>query len=689
MRQTKMISLRFFAILFFAFSLLLVKPTLSQIKKQRGYSVPLVCGQMKGYEKRLRIDPEFKAGLEKLEIATTDYLNHLKQTEFGDFRSTVVTIPVVVHVVYKNATENISDAKIQSQIDALNNFYRRMNADVSTVPAPFNSLAADIMVQFTLAKRDPNCMPTTGITRTATAVANFDNFTEAATPQARNAVKFNSSGGENGWPSDKYLNLWSCDLAGDLIGYGAFPSDMATRPTEDGVVMDFMSFGTVPPVNAGLDLGRVCGHEVGHWLNLRHIWGDEPLCANDDGVDDTPFQGPNNTGYPTFPHTDACSPVFPGVMFMNQMDYTLDACRRLFTLGQSDRMTATLFTIRNSLLSSQGAIPPPGSPLADLWMRDTDEDLGNEPNNQSSTFYISDDIWVRNNNDGIANQESQSAKGGVTNYVYVKVRNRGCQPSAAGATLKLYWAKASAGLSWPDPWTGLVFLPSTTTKMGDMFTPKSIGSIPVNGFQIFVFTWNNTPAPSDYASLGTDLGHFCLLSRIEEPSGMTFPEINGQLLENVKKNNNIVWKNIAIDDIDGPGFSATLVSNYTKAKAKLKITIDGMKYNKALYSGRMSPGILYAKFDKNLEELIASNKVIISGLQKTNTGLYMLPKASAVISGLEASPGQHFVVRLKLVPNKEYTLGRYVYHVELNQYNEKSGALIGGQMFKFKHSGRR
>ncbi len=666
-----------------------MSPVFGQIKIPRGKTVPLLCGQMKDYEKRLRSDKEFKAGLERLENATNDYLNHLKQTEFGDFRTTVVTIPVVVHVVYKNATENISAAKIQSQIDALNNFYRRMNADLSTVPAPFNSLAADIMIQFALAKRDPNCMPTTGITRTATTVANFDNFPASATPQARNAVKFNSSGGENGWPSDRYLNLWSCDLAGGLIGYAAFPSDMATRPTEDGVVMDFMSFGTVPPVNAGLDLGRVCGHEVGHWLNLRHIWGDEPLCANDDGVADTPLQGPNNSGCPAFPHTDACSPAFPGVMFMNQMDYTLDACRRLFTLGQSDRMTATLFTIRNSLLSSQGAIPPPGSSIADLWMKDTDEDLGNEPNNQSSTFYISDDIWVRNNNDGITNQESQTARGGVTNFVYVKVRNRGCQPSVAGATLKLYWAKASAGLNWPDPWTGSVFLPSTTIKMGDMVAAQSIGSIPGNGFQIFVFTWNNTPDPSDYASLGADLRHFCLLARIEEPSGMTFPEIPGQLFANVKNNNNIVWKNIAIDDIDGPGFSATLVSNYTENNALLKITIDGMKYNRMLYNDKVSPGVLYAKFDKNLEELIMNKKVTITGLQKTNTGLYMLPKAMAVISGLEARPGQHFVVQLKLVPNKEYNPGRYVYHVELNQYDEKSGNLIGGQMFKFKHSGRK
>ena len=666
---------------------LVINPALGQVIRTPGKAVPLLCGQMIDFENRLQTDQSFKSALERLEVQTREYLNRLKETNFADFRSTVVTIPVVVHVVYKNVTENISDAKIQSQIDALNIFFRRMNPDVSTIPAPFNSLAADVMIEFELAKRNPNCLPTTGITRTPTTITSFTNSPTATTAQARNAVKFNSSGGENGWPSDKYLNLWSCDLSGGLIGYASFPSDMAMRPTEDGVVMDFMSFGTIPPVNSGLDLGRVCGHEVGHWLNLRHIWADEALCAGTDFVDDTPDQGPNNTNCPAFPHTDVCSPSSPGVMFMNQMDYTLDACRRLFTLGQSDRMAATLFTVRNSLLSSQGAIPPPSSSMADLWMKDTDEDLGNETNNQSSTFYISDDIWVRNNNDGLINQESQSAKGGVTNYVYVRVRNRGCQPSV-GASLKLYWAKASTGLGWPTPWTGTIFL-TGTIKMGDPFTPQPIGSIPGNGFQIFIFTWNNTPDPSDYASLGIDLGHFCLLVRIEESSGMTFSEVVDDLWGNVKNNNNIVWKNIGIDDIDGSGFSSTLVSNYTSQNAILKITIDGLKYNKFADPNSKGPGILYVNLDKKLQALIESNKAKISGLEKSKTpGLYLLPKNTATISGVNVGPGEHFVLQLKLVPNKEYRFKRYVYLAEVNQYDERSGKLIGGQLFKLKHNER-
>jgi len=592
-------------------------------------------------------------------------------------------------VVYKNATENISAAKVQSQIDALNEFFRMMNADVSTVPVPFNGLATDVMIQFELAQRDPNCLPTDGITRTSTTVTSFDNVPLGATPQARNAVKFNVSGGADGWPSDQYLNLWSCDLAGSLIGYAAFPSDMATRPTEDGVVMDYMAFGTVAPVFASLNLGRVCGHEVGHWLNLRHIWGDDcpssDRCAGTDFIDDTPNQECNNSACPAFPRTDACTPTAPGVMFMNQMDYTDDACRRLFTIDQSDRMAATLFTVRNSLLSSQGGLAPPASAMADLWIKDTDEDLGNEPNNESSVFYISDDIWTRNVDDGLINQENQNPVGGSMNYVYVRVRNRGCQRSSAGATLMLYWAKASTGLSWPQPWDGSVLL-TGTTYMGKPFPTQSIGSIPGNGFNIFVFEWPDTPDPSDYSTLGGDLQHFCLLARIEEPSGMTFPEVTGDLGGNVKKNNNIAWKNIAINDVDGAGFTATLLSNYTKKAKSYKIILDGQKFNKELYRFKPRPGNLYVRFDKVLTELIESQQVAVKGLQKSNDGLYLIENGYSVITGLKIRSLGHHVVELRFIPDKEFVYQRYVYMVDITQMDEKDGIMVGGQLVKFLYN---
>jgi len=644
------------------------------------------CGHMIGYQERLSSDSIFSEGLQLLENQTNEYLDRLKEGGFTDFRSTVVTIPVVVHVVYENPTENISDAKIQSQIDALNNFFRRLNTDVSTVPAPFTSFSADILIEFELAKRDPNCLPTTGITRTPTTVTTFPYNPLASTAQSRNPVKFTTSGGANGWPPDQYLNIWVCDLGSVLIGYAAFPSDLASRPSEDGVVMHYQGFGTIPPVFSGLDLGRVCGHEVGHWLNLRHIWGDDcssgSQCAGTDFVDDTPNQECSNSTCPPFPKTDACSPTSPGVMFMNQMDYTNDACRRMFTIGQSDRMAATLFTIRNSLLGSQGAIPPP-LVTTDLWMKDTDDDLGNEPNNESSIFYLSDDIWVRNANNGLTNQESQNALGGGTNYVYVRVRNRGCSATAAGATLKLYWAKASSGLSWPAPWDGTITL--SGALMGNPFVTQTIPSIPSNSSSIFTFTWTGTPDPSDYAVLGSDLNHFCLLARIEESGGMAVTEVVGDLFNNVKNNNNIVWKNIAIDDTDGTGFVSALVSNYDTEKKLYKITIDGRITNQNLFGLKGSPpGELFAKFDNKLSELIESNRVKIKGLEKTNDGHYILRDHFAEITGLSVLTKGYHIVSLQFVPNPDFIFKRFAYDVLVNQSDENSGNLVGGQLFRFK-----
>jgi len=366
------------------------------------------------------------------------------------------------------------------------------------------------------------------------------------------------------------------------------------------------------------------------------------------------------------------------------MDYTNDSCRRMFSLGQSDRMAATLFTVRNSLLGSQGAIPPP-TVTADLWMKDTDDDLGNGPNNESTLFYLSDDIWVRNGNDGLINQESQNALGGGTNYVYVRVRNRGCSPTAAGATLRLYWAKASSGLSWPAPWDGTVTLSGALMGNDLPFVAQTIPSIPSNSASIFTFTWTGTPDPSDYAALGTDLNHFCLLARIEESGGMAIPEVVGDLWNNVKNNNNIAWKNMAIDDTDGSGFVNALVSNYDKGKKLYKITIDGRINNQNLFGVKGAPpGALFAKFDNKLRELIESNTVKVKGLEKTDEGHYVLREQFAEITGLSVVPKGFHIVSLQFAPNQDFIFKRYAYEVIVNQADENSGKLIGGQMFRFK-----
>jgi len=259
----------------------------------------------------------------------------------GGSSGSALNIPVVVHVVYKNAAENISDAQINSQIDALNRDYRKLNVDFASLPAVFQPLGADMNISFCLASVDPNGNPTTGITRTSTTVQTFSQTIEP---------KFTATGGQDNWNPEHYLNLWVCDLANPLLGYATFPTDLATDPQLDGVVIDYAYFGTIN-ATAPFDLGRTGTHEVGHWLNLRHIWGD--ASCGDDFVNDTPTQQGPNSGCPVFPHP-TCSNGQDGDLFFDYMDYSNDACLLLFTNGQKVRTDATISTLRSGLASSNG-----------------------------------------------------------------------------------------------------------------------------------------------------------------------------------------------------------------------------------------------------------------------------------------------------------------------------------------------
>lgn len=248
----------------------------------------------------------------------------------------LITIPVVVHVVYRTAEENISDAQVESQITALNRDYRAKNADKSKVPPAWKSLVTDSKIQFELATKDPSGKQTNGITRTATKATSFG---------ADDTVKSSSTGGVNAWPNDRYLNIWACSLGGGLLGYAQFPGGPAKT---DGVVILSSAFGTQGAVKAPFDKGRTATHEVGHFLGLRHIWGDRNDCSGNDFVADTPAAREANFGKPKFPHV-TCNNGPTGDMFMNYMDYVDDKAMFMFTAGQVARMNATLAGPRKKL----------------------------------------------------------------------------------------------------------------------------------------------------------------------------------------------------------------------------------------------------------------------------------------------------------------------------------------------------
>jgi hypothetical protein len=298
----------------------------------------------------------------------------------------VITIPVVVHVIHQGEQvgtgTNISNAQIQSQIDVLNEDFRRQNLNILNVPSPFRGASADPLIQFCLAQQDPNGTITNGITRHLRPTQ--AEYTQLGVPTEFQCL--NSKTVENIikpftiWNRDKYLNIWvsdlrqlppsaggnptplGCNFQDTTLGYAQFPGEPVSPnypapELTDGVWIRYDVFGRVGILNPSFNLGRTATHEVGHWLNLKHTWGDEPGCNVDDEVMDTPAQADLSTGCLAFPYTDSCSQNYPGIMFQNYMDYSNDNCLGIYTYGQTFRMDATLFNQRASLLTSPGCIP--------------------------------------------------------------------------------------------------------------------------------------------------------------------------------------------------------------------------------------------------------------------------------------------------------------------------------------------
>ncbi|MTI31700.1 zinc metalloprotease [Cytophagales bacterium RKSG123] len=299
--------------------------------------------------------------MEQVERQTAEFIKQRRILRSASVQENeILTIPVVVHVVYNTSQQNVSDSQIQSQIDVLNEDFRKLNDDHTNTPSEFADLVADIGIEFQLATTDPNGNSTTGITRTQTSSSSFS--------YTNDGVKFNSSGGKDAWPSNKYLNLWVCNISGSVLGYAQFPGD---DPATDGVVIDYQYFGTTGTATAPFDKGRTGTHEVGHWLNLRHIWGDGG-CGASDYVDDTPSAASEYYGCPSYPQNSCSS----NDMFMNYMDYVDDACMVMFSEGQKERMRA-LFEpggARESIISDNPTDPDPvycssqGESTVDEWI---------------------------------------------------------------------------------------------------------------------------------------------------------------------------------------------------------------------------------------------------------------------------------------------------------------------------------
>ena len=302
------------------------------------------CATTELLQEQIRQNPELTDKIEEIEQHTKRFISQPQLKT----RSGLIAVPVVVHIVYRNANsiENISDEQILSQLDVLNKDYRHLNEDRTNTPSVFQPLASDTEIEFKLAKRTPNGKATTGIVRYPSS---------RLTPWGKNdEVKMADKGGVTPWDATKYLNIYVCAIGSGVLGYSTMPG---TTTQYDGVVIDYRYFGTKGAVVSPFDKGRTATHEIGHWLNLRHIWGDKN--CGDDSISDTPVQEGPNYGCVSFPHK-TCGNQSSGDMFVNFMDYTDDACMNMFTKGQKTRMQAIFANggVRNSLMYSDGLVVP-------------------------------------------------------------------------------------------------------------------------------------------------------------------------------------------------------------------------------------------------------------------------------------------------------------------------------------------
>ncbi|MFV8370002.1 zinc metalloprotease [Flavobacterium sp. LB2R40] len=279
-----------------------ITPSADAIAKRGCASQEVLAAQMKA-------DPSLALKMNEIEAFTQ------KSILTGRLVNGKIEIPVVVNVLYRTTAENISLAQIQSQIDVLNKDFNAANSDFNQVPSLFAGVKANVEISFVLE----------AVYRKATTKTSWG---------TNDAMKIASQGGIAPTTPTTRMNLWACTIGGGILGYAQFPGGSSST---DGVVIDSKYLGNTGTAVYPFNLGRTATHEVGHWMNLRHIWGDA-TCGSD-LVSDTPTHNAANSGVPAYPHYSTCSGN-PVEMTMNYMDYTDDRGMYMFSNGQKSRMAA-------------------------------------------------------------------------------------------------------------------------------------------------------------------------------------------------------------------------------------------------------------------------------------------------------------------------------------------------------------
>ncbi len=271
------------------------------------------CAADEILQEQLKTDAALRDRMNQIEEFTRNIVDNPTNNRL--LSSGIIEIPVVVNVLYRTTDQNVSAAQIQSQIDVLNKDFSATNADYNLTSTYSSVKSGDVNVRFVLDQ----------VIRKSTNKKSWG---------LNDAMKKNSMGGINPTSPTTKLNLWVCNLSSGYLGYAQFPGGSSTT---DGVVIDDNALGTTGSAAAPFNKGRTATHEVGHWMNLRHIWGDAS-CGNDQ-VGDTPLHNTANYGCPASGHKSTCTGA-PVEMTMNYMDYTDDECMYMFSTGQKTRMLA-------------------------------------------------------------------------------------------------------------------------------------------------------------------------------------------------------------------------------------------------------------------------------------------------------------------------------------------------------------
>ncbi len=479
-----------------------------------------------------------------------------------------LVIPVVVHVAIDDSRKKcVPERLVFSQIDALNRdfgavvdetYLKDVICDHAVVAGCAHATsAAPPCIRFQLARRKPDGQATNGIVLVPTTPNDCDVLAPAEVTSLT----------ADAWPTDRYLNIWVVDIRpdmgtagrsalGEVQGIGSHPA--ASFPF-DGLIVDYRAFGDytmcdgyescdspVLMLDPGLEppfcereLGRTSTHELGHWMNLLHPWGEKVgFCDSlGDLVDDTPPQAASN-GLCTM-GLDSCPVDGIPDMCNNFMDYPADALRVFFTAGQVERMRNMLFANRFAMLTGTGCIEPIAG--ADTWVADTWADTGSEPSLGDEPPWGSPDLWMRRTADGTELPHHQSPLPGAPPHsVYVRLRNRGLSASPA-VSVSVFWSEASLQPPQaPGPGSGPV---------GGLVGSREVASVPAGSTQILRFDWS----PQDPAASGAATRHVGLLARVAtgSPPAVGIESSVVDPLAAVLDDNDLGWRNTwVLDSLD-------------------------------------------------------------------------------------------------------------------------------------------